>query len=308
MKLPSAAIGASLLLFSGLAASQGPDLPQSQQAQTKVTTGATDVATDKTVVAGKKTDEKDATELSLQAGGMSSEGNARSIAITGATNFRLRRESNQFKAAAAGNYAAASPPSPDSRDYTTTVQNLQGMARYDRFIDRFVLFAQAQARNNKFAGYDIRLQLDPGVGYAIIDKSNTQLIGEVGYDFMYQANRMDARYKLDADKNPVLDASGHKLIDPSKPESYSIHSGRAAMTLEYSFNESSKLNAALEYLQGLNDTEFYRVNLDAGITTKLGKIVAFSFGESVRFDNSAAKLGKSKTDYITTANLVFTLL
>jgi putative salt-induced outer membrane protein YdiY len=298
----------AVFLVAAAAAAADPQLPVSQQTQSKATSGSTDVASDKTVVADKPADNKDTTELQVQAGGISAEGNARSLAMTGGSKFRLRRDDNQFRSAIAGNYAATSAPSPASRSYDSTVQNVQGMLRYDRFLADWMLFLQLQARNDRFAGYDARLQLDPGVGYAFINEKTTQLTGEVGYDLMYQKNRRDARYLLNADKVPILDASGRLQLDPNKPDTFTIHSARAALAFEYALNESSKLTSNLEYLQGVNDTTFYRVNFDAAITAKFGKALSFSFGESIRFDNSAAQLAKAKTDYLTSANLVYTLL
>lgn len=290
------------------AKAQGPVLPESQQKASQATTGTTDVTGGKTVTVEKEAEKKDATELQAQAGGMSSEGNARAMAITGASKFRLRREDNQFRAALAANYAASSVPAPAQRDYSSTVQNFQGMVRYDRFFGDVIAFLQGQGRNDRFAGYDVRLQLDPGVGYAIINRKTVQLTGEGGYDFMYQKNRTDARYQLDANKVPVRDTSGAILLDPGKPDHYSIHSVRVAANFEYVFNDATKLATMVEFLQSVNETDFYRLNFDAALTAKLGKALSFSFGESVRFDNSAAKLGKSKTDYLTSGSLVYTFL
>ncbi len=298
----------SVLLLAQVGWAQDQKLPESQQEQSKATTGATELTTGKTVATEKPDEAKDATELQVQAGGLSSEGNARAVALTGGSKFRLRREDNQFKAAVAGNYAATSVPSPQPREYSASVQNFQGLARYDRFVQDFILFLQLQARNDRFAGYDIRGQVDPGVGYAIINEKTMQLTVELGYDLMYQRNRTDARFLLDDSKNVILGPSGLPSLDPAKPKSYTIHSGRAAVTYEFAFNKTSKLTSALEFLQGINDTEFYRLNFDAALTAKLVGSLSISVGESIRFDNSAAKLGKAKTDYLSSGNLVYTLM
>lgn len=210
---------------------------------------------------------------------MSAEGNARTMAITGGSKFRLRRDDNQFRAALAANYAASSVPAPAARDYSSTVQNVQGLLRYDRFFGDVIGFLQTQGRNDRFAGYDARLQLDPGLGYAIINRKTVQLTGEGGYDFMYQKNRTDARYLLDANKVPVRDASGTLLFDPDKPDHYTIHSVRVAANFDYVFNDATKLSTMLEFLQSVNETDFYRLNFDVALTAKLGKALAFSFGE-----------------------------
>lgn len=290
------------------AQAQQPLTPESQQKTAQATTGATEVTGTKTVTSEKEAEKKDATELQVQAGGLSAEGNARTMAVTGGSKFRLRRDDNQFKAALAANYAASSAAAPADRNYNATVQNLQGLLRYDRFFGDLIGFLQTQGRNDRFAGYDARLQLDPGLGYAIVNRKTVQLTGEGGYDFMYQKNRTDARYLLDANKAVVRDSTGKILLDPDKPDHYTIHSVRVAANFEYVFNDATKLSTMLEFLQSVNETDFYRLNFDAALTAKLGKALAFSFGESIRFDNSAAKLGKAKTDYMTSASLVYTFL
>jgi len=309
MSKSAAAVFIVALLAAPAANAQAPGpVPDSQQKAAQATTGATDVTGTKTVTVEKAADKKDATELQVQAGGMSSEGNARALALTGGSKFRFRRDDNQFRAALAANYAASAAPAPADRDYTSTVQNFQGMARYDRFFGDVIAFMQGQARNDRFAGYDARLQLDPGLGYAFINTKTVQFTGEGGYDLMYQKNRTDARYLLDANKLPVRDASGAILFDPNKPDSYTVHSARAAANFDYVINDATKLSTMVEYLQGISDTSFYRLNFDAALTAKLGKALSFSFGESIRFDNNAAKLGKAKTDYMTSASLVYSFL
>src|ERR1043165_5985361 len=95
----------SLAIF-GLASAPAlaQELPKTAQDAASASTGKTDVTSDKAVTLDRG-EAKDANELSLQLGGLQSSGNARLVAVTGAGKYRIRRGSDQFKAALAGNYA-----------------------------------------------------------------------------------------------------------------------------------------------------------------------------------------------------------
>src|SRR6187431_1243836 len=76
-----------------------------------VSTGATEVAAEgkeKAVV--PEGEIADATEFSIQGGGLLAGGNARSFALTASTKFLLRRGHNEFNANAAMNYAQSVAP------------------------------------------------------------------------------------------------------------------------------------------------------------------------------------------------------
>src|SRR5262249_12006689 len=130
---------------------------------------------------------KDATELSIGAGGMGSSGNSRIISYTASGQLRLRRFDDQFTAALAGNYSRTALP---GQALQTTVENVQAKTRYDRFfLTDWTVFLGAQARNDRFQGLDLRLQLDPGVGYYFVNDPKQLLWVEVGYDFLHDIRR-----------------------------------------------------------------------------------------------------------------------
>ena len=289
---------ASVSLFTlapTLASAQ--DVPQAQD-PAKATSGKTDLTSDKATTLDRGDDAKDATELSLSAGGLQSGGNANLIALTAAEKFRLRRVDNQFKQAFAANYArSAAPPSTDLQ---TTVANIQGLLRYDRFLGDFTLFFGAQARSDKFQGLILRTNLDPGVGYYFVNEKTTAFWTELGYDFQYDLRREDAIFNPDGSRQ--LDGSG-KPLDKTRV----LHSGRAFLGYENAFNETTKLSAGVEFLQGISDTKVYRVNSDVALTTKLVKTLSIQFAFSERFDSEPLP-GKQKTDTLTSASLVYTFL
>lgn len=122
------AVMAITLALPCRAGAQQPPLPSGTQKADAATKGTTDVTKDQYQGMDRKTAEesKDATDLSVSAGGLQSSGNSRLLAATLAEKFRLRRDSNQFREALAANYGrTAAPGGP----WETTVQNVQGMLR-----------------------------------------------------------------------------------------------------------------------------------------------------------------------------------
>jgi putative salt-induced outer membrane protein YdiY len=291
--------GAALIAAATTArpASAQQDIHAGTQAATPVTTGKTDVTSDKFQGASRAdADEKDANELSLALGGVQSGGNSRLFAVTGAGKYRLRREEHQFRAALAGNYAESALPDDDR--FQTTVQNIQGLARYDLFLGDVTLFTALQGRNDKFQGLDLRLQLDPGVGYYFVNQKTQLFWTEVGYDLLHDVRNDAARVQLDSDKNPIV---GAPLLDKTR----TLHSGRFFLGYEHAFNEASKIAAGVEFLQGLSDTAIRRLNGDVALTTKLVGSLAIAFSLSERYENHPLP-GKKNLDTTTAASLVYT--
>src|SRR4029079_8053284 len=130
--------------------SHADDIPKGTVAPTPVSKGTTELNSQKFEAAAKVPDpekEKDATELSIAAGGLASSGNARLISLTTTGDFRLRRSDNQFTAAVAGNYGRSAVP---GSALETNVANLQARARYDRFFfTDWTAFLGTQARNDR---------------------------------------------------------------------------------------------------------------------------------------------------------------
>jgi putative salt-induced outer membrane protein len=298
----------TIILFGapGVAVAQ---TPQGTLKDEKATSGATEITSEKAATTDLKAlkESKDATELSVNAGMLNSSGNARLVALTAGGKFRYRRGENQVTAAAAGNYAraAASPDDPAK----TTVENVQGLGRYDRFLGDLTLFGQVQARRDRFQGLDARVNVDPGVGYYFLNEQSTLLWAEVGYDLLFDVRRDEARVRLDADGAPVVGA-------PLLSKTQTVHSARLFLGYDLAIDTGFKLSAGLEYLQGLatsnrqpgqSATEIYRINGVTAASAKVFDKLALSFAFTGRYDNGALP-GKEKFDTITSASLVYTLL
>jgi putative salt-induced outer membrane protein YdiY len=295
----STTVLSSCILFGTSGMARAQDLPQGTAAQAPATKGSTEVTAQKfeSVAANSDPEKaKDATDLSIGAGGLLSTGNARLLALTANSQFRLRRVDNQFTAAAAGNYSRTAAT---GKPLETTVQNLQGKTRYDRFfLVDWTAFLGVQARNDKFQGLDLRLQIDPGIGYYFVNDAKHLFWGEIGYDYLHDIRREDDRVVRDAAGLPT-----GQILDKTS----SVHSGRLFLGYDNQLNEAVTFTMGLEFLQGLSSTSTRRFNGDAKLSSKLGAGFSLATTFALRYDNEPLP-GKENVDTITALNLVFKLL
>jgi putative salt-induced outer membrane protein len=286
-------VGAGMLLGSRAASAQVADglAPQQNPSEVKTDVAAEGFQTTDVDAAQQATD---TTELKLSAGGLFASGNSRLVAMTGSGRFRARRDANQLTAAAAANYSSTAV-TPESDEMTTTVRNFQGMARYDRFLGEGVAaFLSMSARNDRFQGLDLRLNLDPGLAYYFIDADKHQLWAELGYDLQYDMRRPEAVRRARAEGNEV---------DWTEMR----HSGRGFLGYENNLNEAVTFNTGLEYLQGLADTKYWRLNWDLGLTSNISSRFSVATTFSLRYDHAPLP-GIKKTDTATAINLVYSLI
>lgn len=275
---------------------QAQELPQGLVEAKPASSGSTEIVDGK--VAGAASldalAENDATELTISTGAMQNSGNSRMIAITSGGRFRYRRSENQLSAALVGNYGRTAPV---GGDWETNVRNAQGIVRYDRFLDSFTFFFATQGRSDRFQGLDLRLQLDPGVGYYFVNKSDRLLWTEAGYDLLYDIRRRDALAVTD-DSGAVIET-----LDRTK----TVHSARGFVGAEITISDTARWNAGVEYLQSVTEGETFRINGDTGLTLKVAGKLSLAISLAARYENNPLP-GKEKLDTMTSFSLVYGLL
>ena len=287
-------LGILVLALSGTAFGEEP--PAGLMQQDAATTGATDVEATGFQQAEFATGEEestDATELSVSAGALLTAGNSKTAAGTAATRFRIRRDANQFKASGAINYAQSSTE-PD-QGMEPTVDNSQTNVRYDRFISQhFTLFLSASTRRDRFQKIDLRLNLDPGVGYYLLATAKRQLWTEFGYDYQYEVRARSAVREGEATGEEVDRAEGS-------------HNGRLFLGYDDKVNSQVSFFTGAEFLQSLTERDSYRFAWDVALTSNLvgGLSTALTF--SLLYNNTPLP-GVEKTDATTAVNLVYNLL
>ncbi len=296
----SSGVGASLtallgvLLFTSGALAQGEDPAPGLMKQDAATTGTTQVA-DETYAAAVRDaeDAKDTLELKLAAGGLAATGNSRSLAATASGDFRVRRGDNQLSATAAVNYARAA--ADRDTDVKTTVQNEQGRVRYDRFLtERLAAFFAVSARHDRFQGLDLRLNFDPGVAYYFIDEKAHQLWGELGYDLQHDIRSRRALREAAAQGEP-------------QDKNETRHSARGFVGYDNKLNEAVTFKTGLEYLQGLDNTDNWRLNWDAALTSQIAGNFSLATTFSLKYDHNPLP-NVEEVDTITAISLVYQLL
>lgn len=272
--------------------------------QTPATSGATNVTHEGFETIEKPTDEalapKRSTELAIAAGGLFAVGNSRAMSYTGSGNFKLRRDQHQLTAAASANYGRAAPDRDSPMQ--TTVENVQGRLRYDYFLtQQLALFLGTSARRDRFQGLNLRLNIDPGVAYYVIDRDQHQLWFEGGYDFQYDVRNEAAVEAADAAGTPVDDTEAR-------------HNARLFTGYENKLNQAVSFTLGLEYLQGLSpfrddasDDVNWQLNGQAGLSSRVADRFSVNTTVGLRYDNNPLPEIES-TDLVTAIQLVYTLL
>jgi putative salt-induced outer membrane protein YdiY len=187
-----------------------------------------------------------------------------------------------------GNYGRSAPP---GSKLMTTAENLQGRARYDRYlIEQFSVFLLNTGRYDRFQGLAFRYNLDPGFKYLFINEAETTLWLEAGYDLQHDVRLDSARAQV----------GSTVLLDKTATD----HAGRAYAGVKHAFNTSVALSSGVELLQSLVHADHTRFNFDALLTATVGKGFSFGFGFGARYD-AAPLAGKRDLDTTTTVSVIY---
>ena len=288
------ALAACFALVSRSALAQ--PLPEGTRAADPASKGATDVGGSGFQNVERPAEEdKDTEEFDVAAGGLIAAGNARQVALTGSSKFKLRRDVNQLRAAAALNYARAATADEEDSGLVETVSNAQGLLRYDFFFaEHWSLFTAVTARRDRFQGLDLRLNVDPGVAYYLLDRSKQQLWVEAGYDFQYDVRR---------DENLAEAAATGETLDKTE----SRHSVRTFAGYDDKLNERVSFATGLEYIQSVQETDTYRLNWDASLTSNIAGRFSTAVTLSLKYDSKPLP-GVETLDVVSAFNLVYSLL
>lgn len=304
-RLVLAAAGLATALVTEAAAAPPPDdsarPPAGNASKAPATTGSTELAGQGSFheVAKREEAAGDATEWDLSFGALFSSGNARSTAITGGTTFRLRRSRHQVQAAFLGNYGRAAVGDAEPVD---TVGNLQGRARYDLFLgQRWSLFGMVTARHDPFQRLDLRLNVDPGAAFYVINRQQEQLRVEAGYDFQFDVRDATTAIEYQPDGTPVYDAQGEFV---HLPRTRITHAARLAAGYRNELSDAFEFATELEYLQSLLEAQRWRLNWSSSVSALLVAKLSLSATFTVRLDNDPLPRVKH-LDTLSSLNLVY---
>ncbi len=305
-----AATGLATLLAATQAVAAGPAAPEPAAPAGTVTkdpasAGNTELEGQGAFGAVAERDEEagDTFEWDLSFGALVSTGNARSTAITGGTNVLLRRGRHQAQGNFLGNYGRAA--ATRGQDPVDTVGNIQARARYDLFLsNRWSLFGMATARHDPFQRLDLRLNLDPGVAFYLINTKGEQLRLEAGYDFQLDVRDPDTAVESNPDGSPIYTPQGEFIpLDRTRI----THAARLFGGYTNHLSDSLGFTTGLEYLQSLQEGQRWRLNWENSLTTVLVGKLSLSATFTLRMDNDPLP-GVRNLDTITAVNLVYRFL
>ncbi len=299
---------AATMTTTGLAAAQapaappaqGPTIPAETVKASTATKGSTDIAKGGFVTGALPgaEDPTDVTEVSIAAGGLFSSGNARTVALTSIGKLKLRRDEHQLTVAATGNFARAGKA---GEKVDTTVENYQGLLRYDYFFtNEIAVFLQSTGRRDRFQGLDLRLNIDPGFAYYVINTKKQTLRGELGYDLQHDIRR-------DADRDqPVPPGSPPGTQPVLVDKTQTLHNARLFVGYENKLYSQVGFITGIEYLQNVSDIDTYRLVFDIGLKSNISDKLAIATTYTMRYENKPLP-NVEKADSIASINLVYTL-
>lgn len=283
---------------------------------------ASSTAAAQTFTFGKADEVKDVATTDWQgtaeAGLVLTTGNSRTTTITAAGKLVRLAEKNKFQGEAGIAYARtsvliASDANMDGflqrteidRQELTTTNTWFGKIRYDRFLTtNNSLYIAALASRDRPAGKELVGGGQVGYSRQLYKTDKHEVLAEVGYDLSYEDL-----------------AAGDPVV---------IHSARVFSGYTGTLTSDTGVTASIEALANFNTLatvpepaeplEDTRINAGVGLTTKLAKVVSFSFSFAVKFDNQPAPLAAfaipyeagfqplaSRTDTLTKASLIFAL-
>ena len=269
----------------------GDQLPADTIKPAAATTGQTDLD-ESTFANGNavpEVNEQYATEGAISLGGLFASGNARTVALTTAGKLRIRRYESQITTAATWNFARSTKTGESAA--VTTVENYQGLGRYDHFLTPHVsLFLQSTVRRDRFQGLNFRLNVDPGVAYHFIQTTNQRLVGELGYDLQYDIRRDEDRL----------------AVTPPIAKTRTLHDARAFLGYENKLYTEVSFVASLEYLQNFQTARLYRMIFDVGLKSTLRGRLAVAATYTMRYENLPLP-GVERADSLASVALVYSL-
>ena len=292
-------VAVAVLLLSVVRAprafAQGTAMPPETVKGKPATEGTTDIAKGGFAAGTRPAgdDPAQATDLSVALGGLFTSGNSRTIALTSAAKLRLRRSEHQLGAAASVNFARSGKVGTPTE---TTVENVQGLLRYDYFLsDHVSLFLQSTARRDRFQGLQLRLNLDPGVAYYFIDTKTHRLQVEGGYDLQYDIRRDDALQPK---------ATADAPLPPKLDKQQVLHNARIFLGYENKLRKEVALVMNAEYIQNFADSEVFRLVGDIGLKSNVADSVALATTYTIRYENTPLP-NVVKADSIASVTLVY---
>jgi len=148
------------------------------------------------------------------------------------------------------------------------------------FTDRWYAYGLGSWFQDKFAGFDNRIGIGPGLGYKILLGPVHFLHFEGGANYTYEDYTAE-----DEDSRDFME-------------------GRLFGKYEWRFTEKTKFSQGLEYLQGFNDSRTWKINSESALITAITDILALKVSYSILHNNDPRPSDLEKTDTVFATSLV----
>ena len=241
-------------------------------------------------------EDPDKSNWTIALGGTLNTGNTRTFALSASTHLQLKRHAHQVTLDVTGIYGLAAV-----RDATTNVfggwdpnaGNVFGQVRYDFFMtSNDALVAAVQARHDRFAGLEGRVQGQVGYLRNFVDEEKHRLWAEAGYDLTYD------RFFYEPER---------LATPPAPPAQQVVHSARVFLGYDNHLNEAVTFLTGVEALFDFEDASNVRLNVLSELRSKLGADFQLSLQHTLRFDGVPPQ-GKATLDNTLVVNLVYSLV
>lgn len=237
-----------------------------------------------------KTEAHAAAEL----GGVLSFGNTESMALTGQGTVSYKWRKNQISGTFGINWGQSRidtdadgflSEAERAEDYTQTAGREYGTVRYDRFVTkRDSLYVLAGGFNDKFAGYDYRINGQVGWSHGFVDTKTTLFKAEAG-----------------------VDVAQEDFVAGVEPSEQTVVSARIQASLRQNFNAHVAFEDTVEIYESVLDYEDLRVYNTAAISATMTNRLALKLSHQLAFDNVPVE-GFQPLDHTTLATIVVTVL
>jgi putative salt-induced outer membrane protein len=144
--------------------------------------------------------------------------------------------------------------------------------------ERFYSYGIGGWLKDRFAGFDSRYYIGPGVGYRFFGGPKHFLAGEAGVNYAHEE---------------LTDDSTNDFLE-----------GRLFGKYEYAFTEKNKFSQSLEYLQGFDDLDHYKINSETALIAALNSYLALKISYIINYNNQPSSDTPDRTDTILGASIV----
>lgn len=189
-------------------------------------------------------------------------GNSDTLLVTASILAHKKTPENEISLGGDGAYGEDSS--------VENVDTVHGFSQYNHlFSDRFYGYARVDALHDGIADLQYRITIGPGVGYYLINETNTTFAGEFGSSFVNQRlGNVDDNYAT----------------------------FRLAERFEHKFNKyGARVWENVEFLPQVNKLENYLINSEVGIETSITKKISLKTFMQDNFANEPAA-GRQKND------------